>query len=154
MKGLALEPTRRWRCAPCCTRRRVRAAQTASPAGRETPGATESYTANGYTRWWYNIMSVAIRTFKRSEIANFFLDGRLERRAGWVRIAKVVTRKLDMIHYAQRLDDLRSPPANRLEALKGDVAGFQSVRVNNQWRIVFRWTDDGAVDVDVTDYHG
>jgi toxin HigB-1 len=99
-------------------------------------------------------MSVAIRTFKRSEIANVCLDGRLERRAGWVRIAKVVTRKLDMIHYAQRLDDLRSPPANRLEALKGDVAGFQSVRVNNQWRIVFRWTDDGAVDVDVTDYHG
>jgi proteic killer suppression protein len=59
-----------------------------------------------------------------------------------------------MIHYAQRLDDLRSPPASRLEALKGDLAGFHSVRVNDQWRIVFRWTDDGAEDVDVTDYHG
>jgi proteic killer suppression protein len=97
---------------------------------------------------------MAIRTFKRPEIADFFLDGKLGRRAGWVRIAKVVTRKLDMIHYAQRLDDLLSPPANRLEALKGDLAGFHSVRVNDQWRIVFRWTDDGAEDVDVTDYHG
>jgi proteic killer suppression protein len=97
---------------------------------------------------------VAIRTFKRPEIADFFLDGKLERRAGWVRIAKIVTRKLDMIHYAQRLDDLRSPPANRLEALKGDLAGFHSVRVNDQWRIVFRWTDDGAQDVDVIDDHG
>ena len=97
---------------------------------------------------------MAIRTFKRPEIADFFLDGKPERRAGWVRVAKVVTRKLDMIHYAQGLDDLRSPPANRLEALKGDLAGFHSVRVNDQWRIVFRWTDDGAEDVDVTDYHG
>lgn len=97
---------------------------------------------------------MAIRTFKRPEIADFFLDGTLERRAGWVRIAKVVTRKLDMIHYAQRLDDLRSPPANRLEALKGNLAGFHSVRVNDQWRVVFRWTDDGAEDVDVSDYHG
>ena len=66
----------------------------------------------------------------------------------------MVTRKLDMIHSAQGLDDLRSPPANRLEALKGDLAGFHSVRVNDQWRIVFRWTDDGAQDVDVIDYHG
>ena len=66
----------------------------------------------------------------------------------------MVTRKLDMIHSAERLDDLRSPPANRLEALKGDLAGFHSVRVNNQWRIVFRWTDDGAQDVDVIDCHG
>jgi proteic killer suppression protein len=67
---------------------------------------------------------VAIRTFKRPEIADVFLDGKRERHPGWVRIAKVVTRKLDMIHYAQRLDDLRSPPANRLEALRGDLVGF------------------------------
>ena len=58
------------------------------------------------------------------------------------------------VQYAQRLDDLRSPPANRLEALEGDLAGFHSIRVNNPWRIVFRWTDDGAEDVDVTDYRG
>ncbi len=62
-------------------------------------------------------------------------------------------RKLDMLHYAQKLDDLRSPPANRLEALKGDLGGFYSIRVNDQWRVVFRWAANGAEDVDVVDYH-
>lgn len=96
---------------------------------------------------------MAIRTFRRRGIADFFFDGELERRAGWAGIAKIVTRKLDMVHYAAKLDDLRSPPANRLEALKGGLAGFYSIRVNDQWRIVFRWTDGGAEDVDVIDYH-
>ena len=59
-----------------------------------------------------------------------------------------------MLNYAQQLDDLRSPPANRLEALKGDLKGRFSVRVNDQWRVVFRWTDDGPEYVDVVDYHG
>jgi proteic killer suppression protein len=58
-----------------------------------------------------------------------------------------------MLHYAQKLDDLRSPPANRLEALKGSLKGFFSIRVNDQWRIVFRWTSGGPEDVDVVDYH-
>lgn len=62
-------------------------------------------------------------------------------------------RKLDMLHYAQKLDDLESPPANRLEALKGDLGGFYSIRVNDQWRVVFRWAANGAEDVDVVDYH-
>ena len=54
----------------------------------------------------------------------------------------------------QNVDDLRSPPANRLESLKGDLKGLFSIRVNDQWRIVFRWTSSGAEDVDVVDYHG
>ena len=87
------------------------------------------------------------------EIADFFFDGRTDRRAGWTAVAKIVTRKLDMLNYAQQLDDLRSPPANRLEALKGDLKGRFSIRVNDQWRVVFRWTDDGPEDVDVVDYH-
>ena len=96
---------------------------------------------------------MAIRSFRRREIADFFFDGRTDRRAGWTAVAKIVTRKLDMLNYAQQLDDLRSPPANRLEALKGNLKGRFSVRVNDQWRVVFRWTDDGPEDVDVADYH-
>jgi proteic killer suppression protein len=63
-------------------------------------------------------------------------------------------RKLDVLRAAQRLQDLRSPPGNRLEALKGDYAGWYSIRVNQQWRIVFRWEKDTAYDVSLIDYHG
>jgi proteic killer suppression protein len=97
---------------------------------------------------------MAIRSIRRSEIADFFFDGTLNRRAGWIGAAKVVAQKLDMLHYAQKLDDLSSPPANRLEALKGNLKGFFSIRINDQWRIVFRWTSSGPEDVDVVDYHG
>ena len=62
-------------------------------------------------------------------------------------------RKLDMLNAAQILTDLRVSPANRLEALRGDLAGRHSIRVNRQWRVVFRWEADGAHDVTLTDYH-
>jgi proteic killer suppression protein len=68
-------------------------------------------------------------------------------------VARVVARKLDMPDYADRLSDLASPPGNRLEALKGDLVGFHSIRINDQWRVVFRWTDSGPTAVDVRDYH-
>jgi len=58
-----------------------------------------------------------------------------------------------MLDYAHELRDLKSPPGNRLEALKGDLAGFHSIRINDQWRVVFRWTENGPVDVDIRDYH-
>lgn len=96
---------------------------------------------------------MAIRSFARRAVEDFFLDGKLPRREGWARVARMVARKLDMLHYAHKLDDLRSPPANRLEALRGDRAGAYSVRINDQWRVVFRWTDRGPEDVDVVDYH-
>lgn len=67
-------------------------------------------------------------------------------------ILKTTLRKLDVLNAAHKLDDLRSPPANRLEALKGDLTGFHSIRVNDQWRIIFRW-DSGAKDVSLVDYH-
>ena len=70
-----------------------------------------------------------------------------------VAIVRAAARKLDMIEAAARLSDLRVPPGNRLEALRGDLAGFHSIRVNDQWRIVFRWTDGGADDVRFVDYH-
>lgn len=66
----------------------------------------------------------------------------------------VVARKLDYLNAAHALHDLLAPPGNRLEALKGDMKGFHSIRVNDQYRIVFRWSDGNAYDVQVTDYHG
>ncbi len=62
-------------------------------------------------------------------------------------------RKLDMLNAAASLDDLRTLPGNRLEALRGDRAGFHSIRVNIQWRLVFRWENNIAHDVELTDYH-
>jgi proteic killer suppression protein len=58
-----------------------------------------------------------------------------------------------MINNAERLEDLKSPPGNRLEALKGKLSGRHSIRVNDQWRIVFRWTENGPDEVEVVDYH-
>lgn len=68
-------------------------------------------------------------------------------------LLRVALRKLDMLNAAHSLQDLRSPPANRLEALRGELAGLHSLRVNDQWRIVFRWAEDGAHEVRLTDYH-
>ena len=62
-------------------------------------------------------------------------------------------RKLDMLNAAQVLEDLRVPPGNRLEALKGDRAGQHSIRVNDQWRLVFRWGEGGPAGVSLVDYH-
>lgn len=61
--------------------------------------------------------------------------------------------KLDVINSAQLLDDLKSPPGNRLEALKGDLKGFYSIRINNQWRIIFKWVQNNASDIQIVDYH-
>ncbi len=68
-------------------------------------------------------------------------------------IWRVACRKLDMIQYAHALKDLRVPPGNRLEALKGDRRGFHSIRINEQWRVVFRWHDGAAHEVSIVDYH-
>ncbi|MNR47237.1 Toxin HigB-1 [compost metagenome] len=58
-----------------------------------------------------------------------------------------------MLNRAGRLDDLRVPPGNRLESLKGDRLGQYSIRINDQWRVCFRWSDAGADDVEIVDYH-
>ena len=63
-------------------------------------------------------------------------------------------RKLRMLDAATRLDDLRVPPGNRLEALKGARAGQFSIRINDQWRVCFRWQNGHAYDVEIADYHG
>ena len=68
-------------------------------------------------------------------------------------IQQVALRKLRMINNAVSLNDLRVPPANRLEKLIGDRAGQHSVRINDQWRICFRWEGNDAYEVEITDYH-
>jgi toxin HigB-1 len=96
---------------------------------------------------------MAIQSFAGPDIEAFFTTGAIPRRAGWSGVAKVAERKLDMLDYAHQLNDLRSPPGNRLEALKHDLAGFHSIRINDQWRVIFRWTDSGPTEVDIVDYH-
>jgi proteic killer suppression protein len=68
-------------------------------------------------------------------------------------IRDVALRKLDMVNAARELNDLRVPPGNRLEALKGDRRGLHSIRVNDQWRITFRWEGGDAHEVSIVDYH-
>lgn len=67
-------------------------------------------------------------------------------------LVKAALRKLDLLNAAHRIEDLKAPPANRLEALKGAWRGFHSIRVNDQFRVVFRWKDGAASDVRIVDY--
>ena len=68
-------------------------------------------------------------------------------------IQNVARRKLRMINNAQNVIDLRIPPANHLEKLSGNLSGFFSIRINNQWRIIFQWENDNAFEVEIIDYH-
>lgn len=68
-------------------------------------------------------------------------------------LRRAARRKLLYLHDAADLGDLRSPPGNRLERLKGDLQGFHSIRINNRWRVVFRWSGGNAFDVQIMDYH-
>jgi proteic killer suppression protein len=92
-----------------------------------------------------------IRSFADRATERLFRDDDCPPR--WRAIEAACVRKLDMVDAATRLDDLRSPPGNRLEALKGDRAGQHSIRVNQQWRVCFRWTPDGPEAVEIVDYH-
>ena len=96
---------------------------------------------------------MAIHSFASRSIEEFFFQGVVPRRAGWGGVAGIAARKLDMLDYAEKLSDLASPPGNRLEALKGDLIGWHSIRINNQWRVVFRWSESGPAGVDIRDYH-
>lgn len=91
-----------------------------------------------------------IRSFASKDTQALF-EGRRVRR--WIAIESVAMRKLAMLHRATRLDDLRIPPANRLEGLRGDRADQYSIRVNGQFRICFIWKRGDAYDVEIVDYH-
>ena len=91
-----------------------------------------------------------IRSFKDAATARLFAD---EDVARFRAIERSVRRKLLLLHGAGALSDLRWPPGNRLEALKGDRKGQHSIRINDQFRVCFRWTKDGPEDVEIVDYH-
>jgi proteic killer suppression protein len=100
-----------------------------------------------------NDAGIRVRVPSGASGAGLHAFARTTRRAGWANVSKTAARKLDMLDYAAVLTDLNSPPGNRLEALKGDLRGLHGIRVNDQWRIVFRWTPSGPAEVDVRDYH-
>jgi proteic killer suppression protein len=77
----------------------------------------------------------------------------LQRVRKWINIEAAALKKLRMLHAAHTLQDLRIPPGNRLEALKGNRAGQHSMRINDQWRICFVWTAEGPAYVEIVDYH-
>jgi proteic killer suppression protein len=91
-----------------------------------------------------------IKSFRSKDTESMFNGNRVARFAN---IQTIAMRKLAMLNQAGRLDDLRVPPGNRLEALKGARAGQHSIRVNDQFRVCFRWTAAGPEDVEIVDYH-
>ena len=91
-----------------------------------------------------------IRSFRSTETELLFGDEAVPRFRATERIAR---RKLLYLHRARSLQDLRVPPGNRLEALKGDRKGQHSIRINDRWRICFVWTEGDAFDVEIVDYH-
>jgi toxin HigB-1 len=98
-------------------------------------------------------LSVAIQSFADLATRELFDVVRANKSAGWQSVAKIALRKLDMLDYAARLSDLQAPPNNRLEALKGNLKGYHSIRINDQWRVVFVWTANGPAEVKIIDYH-
>ena len=91
-----------------------------------------------------------IRSFGDDHTAALFRDERVRKFAGIARAAK---RKLEAINAASRLDDLTVPPSNRLEKLKGDLKDFYSIRINDQWRVIFKWISGEPHEVRIVDYH-
>ena len=91
-----------------------------------------------------------IRSFRDRATERFFEGQRV---AAFQSFAKQAERRLVLLDSAETLRDLAALPSNRLEALRGDRAGQHSIRINAQWRICFRWTDDGPDDVEIVDYH-
>ncbi|MCA3238590.1 MAG: type II toxin-antitoxin system RelE/ParE family toxin [Curvibacter sp.] len=93
---------------------------------------------------------MAIKSFKYRGTQALFMGQRVRR---WIQIERPALRKLEQLDWSATLDDLRVPPGNQLEALKGKRKGQHSIRVNDQWRVCFVWTPEGAVDVEIVDYH-
>ena len=94
-----------------------------------------------------------IVSFADSRTESFFVEGRTDKGVKWSHETRTARRKLDILNFAVTLTDLAAPPGNRLEALAGDLEGFHSIRINDQWRIVFVWTERRPDQVRIVDYH-
>jgi len=92
-----------------------------------------------------------IQSFRSKETEKLWLEIPSRKLPG--EIQRAALRKLIGLNQAEKIEDLRVPPGNRLEALHGDRAGQHSIRINQQWRICFTWTDAGPADVEIVDYH-
>jgi len=97
-----------------------------------------------------HILFFMIKSFKCNDTEKLFNDFEVLR---FKAISKIARRKLEMLNAAISLQSLRIPPGNRLEQLKGKRKGQFSIRINNQWRICFKWQGNDAFDVEITDYH-
>lgn len=92
-----------------------------------------------------------IKSFKNKDTEKLYITGKCKKFDSFV--SKIGLRKLDYLNAAHNLNDLKIPPGNRLEALKGNYEGKHSIRINDQYRIVFRFEGSDAYDVEITDYH-
>lgn len=91
-----------------------------------------------------------IRGFRCADTQSLFTTGKTRR---WSDIKTVAERKLALLDAATELGDLRSPPGNRLERLSGNRSDQHSIRINDQWRLCFSWTENGPINVEIVDYH-
>ncbi len=119
---------------------------------RPEQNAGYHYTVDRYTDFRY--MVLVIRSIKDKASRDIF-DGLNSKPARKLPAAlhNKARRLLDLLNGAAQLEDLRVPPGNRLEALSGDLKGFHSIRINDQWRIIFRWQEGNVSDVQIVDYH-
>ena len=118
-------------------------AGTQGSSGEIATRVTCSYTGIRYTRYM-------IRSFGDKRTETLFWDGIVRE---FRSIAPRAKRKLEAVNAASRLEDLRLPPSNRLEKLKGDLGAFHSIRINDQWRIIFKWLNGEPHAVQIVDYH-
>jgi toxin HigB-1 len=109
-------------------------------------------TLSTYPNIWYN--SIVIKNIKGKATQDIFdgLNSKAARKVP-IELHERARDLLDTINAIARVDDLKVPPSNRLHKLKGDLKDFWSVSINSQWRIVFKWDDKNAIDVEITDYH-
>lgn len=93
---------------------------------------------------------MTIKSFKCKDTQALFMGQRVRR---WIHIERPALRKLEQLDWSAVLEDLRIPPGNHLEALKGNRKGQHCIRINEQWRVCFVWTPEGATQVEIVDYH-
>jgi proteic killer suppression protein len=123
-----------------------------SPVLEESTGGQDSYVLRNRYDFRNHELTYLIATFADKRTAALFA-GYPPRKGISARLAVEALAKMQQLHAATALIDLRSPPGNRLESLKGDRRGQFSIRVDRQWRLCFRWQDNDAYDVELVDYH-